>query len=93
MAKEDFPLNDLLWVISLILAALVFLSLYRVILGPTAYDRLLGVNLISSIVTVIIVVLSVHFRRRIYMDVALVYALLSFISVIALAKYLRARVK
>lgn len=92
MAEEDFPLS-LLWMISLILAALAFLSLYRVIFGPTPYDRLLGVNLVSSIVTVIIVLLAIHFQRRIYMDVALVYALLSFIGVIALAKYLRARIK
>jgi len=79
--------------ISLILTVLSFLSLYRVIFGPTAYDRVLGVNLISSMVTVIIVILAVRFQRRIYMDVALVYVLLSFIGVIALAKYLRARIK
>lgn len=91
MAKENISLSDLLWVIILVLTALVFLSLYRVIFGPTAYDRLVGVNLISSMVTVIIVILSVRFQRRIYMDVALVYALLSFIGVIALAKYLRAK--
>ncbi len=89
MAEEDFLLN-LLWMTALILAALAFLSLYRVIFGPTSYDRLLGVNLISSMVTVIIVILAIRFQRRIYMDVALVYALLSFIGVIALAKYLRA---
>ena len=86
-------MSDLLWIINLVLAALVLLSLYRVIFGPTAYDRLLGINLISSMVTVMIVILSIRFQRRVYMDVALVYALLSFIGVIALAKYLRARIK
>ena len=92
MAEEDFLLN-LLWMTALILAALAFLSLYRVIFGPTSYDRLLGVNLISSMVTVIIVILAIRFQRRIYMDVALVYALLSFIGVVALAKYLRAGIR
>ncbi|HHJ00935.1 MAG TPA: cation:proton antiporter [Candidatus Aerophobetes bacterium] len=92
MAEEDFLLN-LLWMTALILAVLAFLSLYRVIFGPTSYDRLLGVNLISSMVTVIIVILAIRFQRRIYMDVALVYALLSFIGVIALAKYLRAGIR
>ncbi|PIZ17169.1 cation:proton antiporter [Candidatus Desantisbacteria bacterium CG_4_10_14_0_8_um_filter_39_17] len=73
-----------------ILSGIAILSFCRVILGPTPYDRLIGFNLASGVITVIMVVYAVELNRIIYMDVALVYALLSFIGVIAIAKYLRA---
>jgi multicomponent Na+:H+ antiporter subunit F len=80
-------MNSITVVIS-ILAVTALLTLYRVIIGPTAWDRIIAVNLISSKVVCIMVVSALLFRRTIYMDVALVYAVIGFVSTIAISKYL-----
>jgi multicomponent Na+:H+ antiporter subunit F len=69
------------------------LALYRVIFGPTPWDRLTAVNLISSKVVMIMVAAAVFFERRIYLDVALVYAIIGFVSIIAISKFLESEDK
>jgi len=64
------------------------MSMVRVIIGPTPEDRLIGLNLVVSQVVGILVVMAVKFERYIYLDVALVYAILGFVGVMAIAKYL-----
>jgi multicomponent Na+:H+ antiporter subunit F len=71
-----------------VLAITAFLTLYRVIFGPTVWDRLIAVNLISSKVVSIMVAAALLFRRNIYMDVALVYAIIGFVSIVAVSKFL-----
>ncbi|MBN1281044.1 MAG: cation:proton antiporter [Candidatus Thermoplasmatota archaeon] len=70
------------------LALCVILALVRVIRGPTAPDRVVGVDTINTIVIVGMVAFGMAFREVIYIDVAIVYALLSFVSTLFLAKYL-----
>ena len=74
-----------------ILSATSFLCLVRIIRGPTHFDRLIGLNLMVLNITVIIATLAVQFKRYVYLDVALVYAILGFVSVIAISKYLTGR--
>jgi len=64
------------------------LTLIRVFLGPTAPDRVVGVDTLNTIVIVGMVVFGAAYREVIYIDVAIVYALLSFISTLFIAKYL-----
>jgi len=71
-----------------ILGITALLTLYRVFFGPTPWDRLIAVNLISSKVVSIMVAAALLFRRNIYMDVALVYAIIGFVSTIAISKFL-----
>jgi len=71
-----------------VIAGTASLALYRVIFGPTPWDRLIAVNLISSKVVIIMVATAVFFERSIYMDVALVYAVIGFVSIIAISKFL-----
>lgn len=66
-------------------------SLYRVIFGPTTHDRLVGLNLLVGLVTGVMVLLAVIYERDIYLDVALVYVILGFISVIAVTKHLKGK--
>jgi len=80
-------LNVITLIISVI-AGTASLALYRVIFGPTPWDRLIAVNLISSKVVIIMVATAVFFERSIYMDVALVYAVIGFVSIIAISKFL-----
>jgi len=73
------------------LSVIAFFSLFRVISGPTHFDRLIGLNLMVAITTAIIVVMAVYYNHLVYLDVAMVYAILGFVSVIAISKYLTGR--
>lgn len=66
----------------------VMLSLIRAALGPTTPDRVVGVDGTVTITIALMVLLAAFFDRRIYLDVALVYAVLGFIGVLAVARYL-----
>jgi len=65
-----------------------FLSLIRAVIGPTASDRMVAVDIMTTITTVVLVILSLIFNRRIYLDVALVYAVLAYITTLVVARYL-----
>lgn len=82
----DFLTTYLLVVIALMLCSI--LALIRVIRGPTAPDRVVGVDTINTMVIVGMIAFGVAYREVIYIDVAIVYALLSFISTLFIARYL-----
>ncbi|MCD6117516.1 cation:proton antiporter [bacterium] len=63
-------------------------SLLRMLLGPTASDRAVAVDTITTTVVALLVILSLVFDRYIYLDVALVYSLLAFVGLVAIARYL-----
>lgn len=56
--------------------------------GPTAADRVVALDVMTIISISLIVFIAALLKRIIYIDVALVYALMSFIGVIAIARYL-----
>ena len=70
------------------LALVMLLSLYRVITGPSVFDRLTGLGLIGSKTIVLLVVLGAWNERvDLFVDIALSYGLISFVGTLALAKY------
>ncbi len=72
----------------LILAGLSFGGLVRILAGPTVWDRLLGMSLISSKVIVAIAIVAVLLDRSFLMDVAIIYSLLGFISSVLIARFI-----
>ena len=76
-----------------IVIGISIVSMYRLILGPTPEDRMLGLNQVSSQILIILLLVAVKFERPIYLDVALVYAILGFIGILAVAKYVDRRGK
>jgi len=66
----------------------VIMAIIRVVRGPTAPDRIVGLDTINTIVISSMVIFGAAFQEVIYIDVAIVYALLSFISTLFIAKYL-----
>lgn len=81
-------------VITLIALALLLLaSLARVVIGPTVWDRLLGMNLITTKIVMAIAVLAVLMDRTFLVDIAIVYALLGFIASILIARYIEKKGK
>ena len=65
------------------------LALLRAFVGPTLYDRILAVNMFGTNTVLIISVLGFLMGRPDFLDIALVYALINFIGVIALLKYFK----
>ena len=70
------------------LLGLTAVSLVRVIIGPSSEDRMIGLNLISSQVLAMLVLLAVKELNALYLDVALVYAILGYIGILAVARYI-----
>lgn len=73
------------------LVALGLLSvggLARIVAGPTVWDRLLGMALISSKIIVAIVIFALIVDRSFLMDIAIIYSLLGFISSVLIARFI-----
>jgi len=83
---EDLPSVYLIVLATLFLS--ITMALIRVIKGPTAPDRIVGLDTINTIVIVSMVIFGLATGSVIYIDVAIVYALLSFITTLFVAKYL-----
>jgi len=66
----------------------VIMAILRVIRGPTAPDRIVGLDTINTIVIASMVIFGAATKQIIIIDVAIVYALLSYISTLFIAKYL-----
>ena len=74
---------------------LAYLSLYfvRVVMGPSIWDRLLGMNLISTKIIIIIIVFASINKVAYFLDFAIIYTLFGFIGVIFTALFLLERTK
>lgn len=74
------------------IALLIAVNLIRVAAGPTLYDRLVAVNVIGTKSILLLVVTGFLFGRvELFVDLAIAYALLSFVGVVAVGKYLELR--
>lgn len=81
------------WMVSaLIVVVVVIISIpfYRVVRGPTVFDRLLAIGAIGGKTVALILLFGLLFDRlSMFVDIALGYALLNFIAGIAMAEYFR----
>ncbi len=73
----------------IILVLMTFLCLYRAYVGPTVADRVISINVISTKAVVIMVLVSVVYHKEYFLDIAIVYSLISFLATIGVAKYLQ----
>ena len=63
-------------------------SFLRMLVGPTDSDRAVAVDTITTTVVALLVLSGLVFNRYIYLDVSLVYSLLAFVGLVALARFL-----
>ena len=78
--------------VALVVAATTVVGLYRVQVGPTVFDRLIAIALLTVNTVVLIALLGFIFERpTFFLDIALSYALLAFVFPIALGRYFSAR--
>ena len=70
------------------LCLVMILPLYRAIAGPTVLDRLVGVNAIGSKTTALLILIGLIYHRvDMFVDIAIAYAALNFIAVLAASRY------
>ena len=62
------------------------LVLYRLIVGPTFFDRVLATNVLGTKTVVLLALIGYIFERPEFMDLALAYAIINFIGTIAVLK-------
>jgi len=65
----------------------MLLALVRAILGPTVFDRVLAANMFGTKTVLLIAVSGFLFGRPEFLDLALLYALMNFIGMIALLRF------
>ena len=72
----------------LALSISILIAMIRAIIGPTIPDRVVGLDTVNTLVIASMLVFGAAKNEVIYIDVAIVYALLSYITTVLIAKYL-----
>ena len=70
----------------IVLAVMLMLCLLRSVRGPRVADRIVAVNMMGTIVMVMIAILAVKMEEGYLVDICLIYAMVSFLSVIVITK-------
>ena len=73
--------------IGVIIVALIIAGI-RFVIGPGTSNRVVALDTLTTISTALLVLLGLIFERYIYIDVALIYAVLGFVGVLTVARYL-----
>lgn len=74
------------------IAVTMLLALIRALLGPSVYDRVLAMNMFGTKTVLLLSVIAFVAGRSDYLDLALAYALINFIGVLAVLEFFRQRV-
>ncbi len=92
MTEDILTTVSLTEITVIISALLIFFSIVfgiiRLVIGPETVDRVVAIDLLTIVTIALIALLAHQAERYIYLDVALVYGLLSFLGVLAVARYL-----
>ncbi len=80
--------NTILTIAMAIILLSIAISMIRFLIGKTSVDRVIAFDIMTVSSIALIAVLAKMTGRIIYLDIALVYGLLSFLAVIIIAKYL-----
>jgi multicomponent Na+:H+ antiporter subunit F len=83
-----FATHDLEYLIAIALGLLATPLMYRLLHGPTTSDRVLALETIGVMGVLMMIALSVIAERTIYLDLAVLLALFSFLGTLVIARYL-----
>ncbi len=84
-------MNSIFQILFVVLFVCCFMCLYRIARGPTAPDRTVAIDILGIVIVGFCGFLTMITGKDFFMNVAITWALLSFIGTIALAKYLEGR--
>jgi len=79
------------YVVTIALLVTMALALIRALLGPTVYDRVLSVNMFGTKTVLLLSVIAFLYGRQDFLDLALAYAMINFIGVLAVLEFFRSR--
>lgn len=77
------------YVVTIATLATMALALIRALLGPSVYDRVLAMNMFGTKTVLLLSVIAFLFGRPDFLDLALAYALINFIGVLAVLEFFR----
>lgn len=78
-------------IVSIVILVAIALGLVRAFRGPTLFDRVLAANMIGTLTVLMVAVLGFMTGRPEFLDIALVYVLISFVSTIAVLRVVTLR--
>ena len=78
-------------IVSVMILIAIAVGLIRAFRGPTLYDRVLAANMIGTLTVLMVAVLGFMSGRPEFLDIALVYVLISFVSTIAVLRVVSSR--
>lgn len=81
-------MTEFLTVLLYIQIALSAACLYRIIMGPTIPDRMVGIDIFGILVVGICAIIAVQTEKSFILDIGIAWVILSFIGTLTLAKYL-----
>ena len=73
-------------IVSLVILVAIAVGLVRAFIGPTLYDRVMAANMVGTLTVLMVAVLGFMTGRPEFLDIALVYVLISFVSTIAVLR-------
>jgi len=77
----------------IVLFVTMILALVPAVRGPTVYDRVLAVNMFSTKIVLLLALLAFLIGRPDFLDLALAYALINFIGILAVLEFFRSRIE
>ncbi|MEA3559008.1 MAG: cation:proton antiporter [Candidatus Thermoplasmatota archaeon] len=84
----SFDHLDLLLIWTAVIGVAVLISLIRLFLGPTSPDRVVALDTINTLIVGMMIALGAFYEEVIFIDIAIVYAVLSFVTTLFIAKYI-----
>lgn len=79
------------YVVTIAMLVTMALALIRALMGPTVYDRVLAVNMFGTKTVLLFSVIAFLSGRPDFLDLALAYALINFIGILAVLEFFRSR--
>ena len=80
---------DIVTTVALVLlAAAIVLCLYRIVTGPSTPDRVIALDVVGICSMGIMALLAIRYDEELYLDLALVFALIAFVGTVSIAKFL-----
>lgn len=80
--------NIFLLIVLIILVLAIVASFVRLIIGPTIWDRLLMVNLISVKVVLFVAIYAIYLGSTLMLDIAISYGIIGYLTITLLSKYI-----
>lgn len=66
----------------------MFITLYRLLKGPSLEDRIVAFDVMSIMGVSLLVILSLYYKKEFYLDIALVFALIGFLGSTLFARFI-----